>query len=106
MCALKSLMSQVLSNKSLNGFFSTKTWAGGGGSPSPLAPAPPATPHVTPVDKCGERFHLVVFLYIYITFCWKQHLLCCKDVVMFLHLRTIYILDLSNLRLLLWNSFN
>ena len=60
MCALKSLMSQVLSNTSLNGFFGTKTRAGGGGSPPPLAPAPPAPPHTFPAEKCGERIHLVV----------------------------------------------
>ena len=70
MCALKSLMSQVLSNTSLNGFFGTKTKAGGGGggpppSPPPLAPAPPAPPHTFPAEKCGERIHLVV-IYIYI----------------------------------------
>ena len=66
MCALKSLMSQVLSNTSLNGFFGTKTRAGGG-SPPPLAPAPPAPPHTFPAEKCGERIHLVViYIYIYI----------------------------------------
>ena len=65
MCALKSLMSQVLSNTSLNGFFGAKTRAGGG-SPPPLAPAPPAPPHTFPAEKCGERIHLVIYIYIYI----------------------------------------
>ena len=87
MCALKSLMSQVLSNKSLNGFFGTKTWAGGG-SPPPLAPAPPATPHTFPVGKCGERFHLVVF-FIYIYYILLETALAllqgCCDVSTFMH---------------------
>ena len=105
MCALKSLMSQVLSNTSLNGFFGTKTRAGGGLS-SPTCPCSPCTAAYVSGREMWRMDSFGCYIYIYIKFCWKQHLLCCKDVVMFLHLCTIYILDLSNLRLLLWNSFN
>ena len=60
---------------------------GGGGSPPPLAPAPPAPPHTFPADKCGERFHLVVFyIYYYILLETALALLqgCC-DVSTFMH---------------------
>ena len=89
---------------------------GGGGRgtllPQLFAPASAAPPHMFLADKCGETFDLF-FIYIYIKFCWKQRLallqggcMCCFYIFMHdLHITT-FTADLSDLRLLLWNSFN
>ena len=96
-------------------FLGTKTWgAGGGGLCSPnFLPLLPLLRRICFWQINVER-RLICFFYIYIlNFAGNSDLLCCKDVacVVFIYSCTIYIsplftADLSDLRLLLWNSFN
>ena len=95
------MRSEVAYNKGivkyiLKGFFRHQNVGGGGGAllPQLFAPSSPAPPPMFLAVKCGERFHLVVLsIYIYtLNFAENSDLLCCKDVVMFLHSCTIYIL--------------